>query len=143
MYIFDTDHFSILQRNEDNLEKSKLIQKLREINESKLSVTVITYQEQIQGWIGYINKAKNNLDKQLVGYRGLREQLTRYCNISVLDFDESAAIEFQILKKQYRRIGTMDLKIAAIALSLNAILLTRNIKDFGQIENLEIDDWTR
>jgi tRNA(fMet)-specific endonuclease VapC len=36
----------------------------------------------------------------------------------------------------------MDLKIAAIALSHQATLLTHNLKDFGQIENLHVEDWT-
>lgn len=36
----------------------------------------------------------------------------------------------------------MDLKIAAIAIANNAILLTRNLKDFGQIEELQAEDWT-
>jgi hypothetical protein len=36
----------------------------------------------------------------------------------------------------------MDLKIAAIAIAKQALLLTRNTKDFGQIQNLAIEDWT-
>ena len=39
-------------------------------------------------------------------------------------------------------IGNMDLKIAAVALTNNAILLTRNVSDFGQIVELRIEDWT-
>jgi tRNA(fMet)-specific endonuclease VapC len=36
----------------------------------------------------------------------------------------------------------MDLKIAAIALTQDATILTRNQKDFGQILNLKIEDWS-
>jgi tRNA(fMet)-specific endonuclease VapC len=45
------------------------------------------------------------------------------------------------LKKQYRRLGTMDLRIAATALSLDSILVTRNRKDFAQITELNIENW--
>jgi predicted nucleic acid-binding protein len=48
----------------------------------------------------------------------------------------------QDLRRTYPRLGTMDLKIASIALVHRATLLTRNTKDFGQIKNLVIEDWT-
>jgi tRNA(fMet)-specific endonuclease VapC len=36
----------------------------------------------------------------------------------------------------------MDLKIATVALAHNAILITRNTRDFGAIANLHIEDWS-
>lgn len=40
------------------------------------------------------------------------------------------------------RIGTMDLKIAAIALANDATLLSRNLRDFGKVPGLRVEDWT-
>jgi tRNA(fMet)-specific endonuclease VapC len=40
-------------------------------------------------------------------------------------------------------VGTMDLKIAAIALSRNATLLSANLADFRQVPRLKVLDWTR
>ncbi|MGD9563754.1 MAG: type II toxin-antitoxin system VapC family toxin [Pyrinomonadaceae bacterium] len=37
----------------------------------------------------------------------------------------------------------MDLKIASIAIAQNAILVSRNLKDFEDIPNLVVNDWTR
>jgi tRNA(fMet)-specific endonuclease VapC len=62
--------------------------------------------------------------------------------ISVIEFDEKSATEFQRLKKLYPRLGSMDLKIAAIAIANDAILLTHNLTDFGQIQELRAEDWT-
>jgi tRNA(fMet)-specific endonuclease VapC len=42
----------------------------------------------------------------------------------------------------HRRIGAMDLRIAAIAITQNAILLTQNLKDFTDIQDLKVEDWS-
>jgi tRNA(fMet)-specific endonuclease VapC len=53
----------------------------------------------------------------------------------------SSDYEHQQLRKRYPRLGNMDLKIAAIALTQSATLLTRNYIDFGQIDGLAIENW--
>jgi tRNA(fMet)-specific endonuclease VapC len=35
----------------------------------------------------------------------------------------------------------MDLKIAAIALTRDATVLTRNLKDFSRVPGLRVEDW--
>lgn len=60
MYILDTDHLSILERNGKDAEFLKL--RLKNINPQEISVTIITYQEQLQGWLSLINKS-NNIDE--------------------------------------------------------------------------------
>ncbi len=95
----------------------------------------------MRGWLSYIAKAKT-VEQQVEPYKQLKQQLTNYCTIPILEFDEQAAQEFQRLRKAYPRLGTMDLKIASIALVNKAVLLTRNSADFGQIAGLSIENWT-
>lgn len=59
-----------------------------------------------------------------------------------LPFDETAANIFDELRVQKIRIGTNDLAIAAITLSVSGILITRNIVDFQRVPNLSLEDWT-
>lgn len=47
------------------------------------------------------------------------------------------------LRKIHRRLGAMDLRIAAIALAQNAKLISRNLKDFRPIVGLQVEDWTK
>jgi tRNA(fMet)-specific endonuclease VapC len=68
--------------------------------------------------------------------------LDNYRQIPILDFDEAASIEYQRLQRARIRIGTMDLKIAAIALVSGAMLLSRNESDFEKVPGLVIEDWT-
>jgi tRNA(fMet)-specific endonuclease VapC len=102
---------------------------------------VFSYEEQTRGWLSYLTKART-VEGQVEAYKQLKRQLTNYCAIPILEFDEQAAQEFQRFKALYPRLGTMDLKIAAIALVNQAILLTRNSADFGQIVGLRTEDWT-
>lgn len=59
-----------------------------------------------------------------------------------LPFDEVASLLFDQLRAQKIRIGTNDLAIAAITLSVGGILVTRNITDFQRIPGLVLEDWT-
>jgi len=141
MIILYTDCLSLLNR-ERLLESSKLRQKLEQFSPDELFTTIITFEEQMRGWMAFIAKAKT-IEQQIYAYERLHRSLEAYRNTAVLDFDENAAKVFQDLKSQKIRIGVMDLKIASIAISRKAILVSRNLKDYEQVPNLVVNDWTR
>jgi tRNA(fMet)-specific endonuclease VapC len=60
-----------------------------------------------------------------------------------LPFDVVAATIFDRLRAQKIRIGTNDLAIAAITLSVKGILVTRNAVDFRRVPDLIFEDWLR
>ncbi|MCP4106391.1 MAG: type II toxin-antitoxin system VapC family toxin [Desulfobacteraceae bacterium] len=59
-----------------------------------------------------------------------------------MKYDSGAEAYFQTLCKRKIRIGTQDLKIAAIALNHDATVVTRNKRDFERIPSLKIEDWS-
>ena len=59
----------------------------------------------------------------------------------IIRFDENAAERFRRLRQQRVRIGTLDLKIASIALEQDAVLLSANARDFNQVPGLHVEDW--
>jgi tRNA(fMet)-specific endonuclease VapC len=59
----------------------------------------------------------------------------------MLHFDVQSANIFKALRAQKVRIGTQDLKIAAIAPANDALLLSANLRDFQQVPNLRVEDW--
>jgi tRNA(fMet)-specific endonuclease VapC len=139
MYILDTDHLSVLERK--GASAQPLLQRMMAIDPAQISTTIISYEEQMRGWLSYIAKAQTE-DKQVEAYKQLKNQLMNYCTIPVIEFDLDAVREFDRLRKAYLRLGKMDLKIAAITIVNRSILLTRNSLDFGQIAGLSIEDWT-
>ncbi|WP_449418617.1 type II toxin-antitoxin system VapC family toxin [Phormidium nigroviride] len=140
MYLLDTDHLTILERGGQYAQT--LVARLSSINPNEVvATTIITYEEQTRGWLSYMGTSRS-LEAQVEAYRQLQQHLTNFRNIPVIGFETAAASTFKSLKKTYPRLGSMDLKIAAIAIANNATLLTRNLSDFSQIKGLKIEDWT-
>jgi tRNA(fMet)-specific endonuclease VapC len=138
LYVLDTDHLSLLQR--DGVAGRNIMKRLQR-ERVDFMATVVSYEEQTRGWMGHMAKAKN-LAQQVEAYDRLRQHAINYCNIPLLAFDTAAAQENQRLRKLYPRLGGMDLKIAAIVLTQNATLLSRNHVDFGKIIGLRLEDWS-
>jgi tRNA(fMet)-specific endonuclease VapC len=140
MVVLDTDHLSLLERRESEASRN-LQARLDLLDAGSWATTIVTYEEQTRGWLAYMGRAKT-MAQEIDAYARLRTHLQSYRYIVLLDFDERAAIEFQRLRRSRIRIGTMDLKIAAIVLTLDATLLTTNLSDFRKIPGLKIADWT-
>jgi tRNA(fMet)-specific endonuclease VapC len=138
MYLLDTDHLSLVQRG--GSEGQAILLRLR-VSGVTFGTTIVTYEEQLRGWLEHLAKAKN-LERQVVAYQLLLRHTRNYRVIDVVAFDSVAAQEFSRLRKAYPRLGAMDLKIAAIVLTCGATLLTRNQSDFGQVEGLKAEDWS-
>ena len=141
MIILDTDCVSLLQR-ENILRGSRLQENLDRFPTEEIFTTIITFEEQMRGWLSFVAKSKT-LEQQVYAYERLHAFLNNFRQSLVLDFDEKAAEIFKNLKSQKIRIGTMDLKIASISIANDAILISRNLADFEQIPNLSAKNWTR
>lgn len=66
-------------------------------------------------------------------------------NLTIADWSKEAAKHYgairAVLKRQGALIGNNDLLIAAHARSLNAILVTNNVREFNRVPNLTIENW--
>jgi tRNA(fMet)-specific endonuclease VapC len=142
MYILDTDHLSLLERA-DSREAHQIRYRLDHFlsPSDEIVTTIVTFEEEMRGWMARLAKSKS-LSQQVENYQRLNRLLDNYRNIIVLEFDEKSALQFQSLFKARIRIGTMDLKIAAIALAHDATLLSRNLRDFSKVPGLKVEDWS-
>ena len=140
MFVLDTDHIAILQW-QTQPEYSRLQQRMQRHSPADLYYTIASFHEQVMGANTFINQAHSAQGVQK-GYQILEKIQNDYAQMQVLPFDHGASSAFDSLRSQKVRIGTMDLRIAAIALSRNMIVLTRNLADFGRVPGLQVQDWT-
>lgn len=140
MRIVDTDVLTIWQRA-SGLEYDRLKARITAYGQG-LYVTIVSFEEQMKGWLAYAAKAKEP-EQYVVAAGRLHALLADFCDRNVLDFDDRAAAEFRRLKAMKVRIGTPDLRIAAITLANRATLVTRNLRDFRKVPGLRAEDWTR
>ena len=138
MYLLDTDYLSLIQRG--GIQGRSILLRLTETT-TPFATTIITYEEQTRGWLDRLSRAKTSTE-QVNAYQRLQQHTVHYRDINVITFDIAAAQEYGQIRKAYPRLGKMDLRIAAIALTQRATVLTRNYKDFGQITNLKTEDWS-
>ncbi len=139
IYLLDTNHMSILERRSPALHR--LESRISAVPQDDIATTIINYEEQTRGWLAISAQARTQ-EMQIAAYVRLKRHLDIYCRIAVIPYDEKAAHAFERLKQAKIRIGTMDLKIAAIALANDATLLTRNLADFDKVPDLKAEDWS-
>ncbi len=135
-YILDTDHLSLHQRGHETLKAHLYL-----IPPEHISITIVTAEELIRGRLAKVRKAITS-DDRIKAYYWLSATFDYLSNFNILSYTAQAESYFQTFLERKIRIGTQDLKIAAIALSQNAVLVTRNLRHFEQISSLQLEDWS-
>jgi tRNA(fMet)-specific endonuclease VapC len=140
MILIDTDHATFLKYPESDRGR-RFINRLERLPKSELvAVAIVTVEERMRGWLAVIAKEKTAL-RQVAGYRELAKLFDFYQEFEIVPFDEPAARRFDELRAQRLRLGTMDLKIAAITLVNGALLLSANQRDFERVQGLRVENW--
>jgi tRNA(fMet)-specific endonuclease VapC len=141
IYILDTDILSLLA-HKDAPEAPRIRRRIAELPARDTVVTtIINYEEQMRGWMAALSRAKSPKSEVAV-YARLLQHLLTFRRIIVLEYDDTAAVRAENVRRQHRpSIGSMDLKIASIALAHDAVLITRNMADFRKIPGLRVEDW--
>ena len=135
-FILDTDHITLYQAAHPIVQR-----RVNALDDTRLFVTIVSYQEQTAGWLAQIQRAQTPI-KTVRAYQWLQDTLNYFARQQVLSFDETAALYMQQFQQQRIRVGTRDLRIAAIALANNCTVVTRNRRDFERVPGLSVVDWS-
>jgi len=134
-YVLDTDTVSAFQyRNRD------VVARVRAQPDSEIFVTIVTLQEQMAGQLSVLNRQLKP-DALITAYDELLRTSAFYGTANVLRYDAAAARIENDLRKNLRRMGTFDRRIAAITLAHGHTLVTRNTVDFRGVPALGLEDW--
>ncbi len=130
MYMLDTDTCIYVLKNRSD----RLRHKFKAIK--NICISSITYAELCFGI--------ENGDPSMKKIRW--EQLELFTRRLLIDpLDEDAARHYgyirALLKKQGTPIGNNDLLISAHARSMNAVLVTNNLREFQRVPDLSVENW--
>jgi tRNA(fMet)-specific endonuclease VapC len=140
MIILDTDHVTALKYPE-HPRAEKLTEKLGSLPAGEpIGLSIITVEEQMRGWLAAVAKERQS-HRQVMAYRELQRLFEYFRLFQIIAFDEPCATQFDLLRTERIRIGTMDLKIAATALVHNSLLLSANLRHFQRVPGLRVENW--
>lgn len=137
MLVLDTDHLTELDRGV--AASDRLTQRLSAAGD-EAAITIISVEEQLRGWLAQIGRLQDP-HRQITPFRRLQQRVASFAAWTVLPWTQETAEIFVRLRASGVRIGGMDLKIASIALSHGALLLTRNLRHFEKVPGLRAEDW--
>jgi tRNA(fMet)-specific endonuclease VapC len=139
LWLLDTDSLSLLERG--NL---KIQERLRQVNAESVAISIVTAEEKMKGRLAAINSLSGieRIDRLAIAYRDLQSSIEDLQALPIVPFSELAKNRYRDLLQQKIRVGSHDLRIAAIVLSVDGILVTRNRRDFERVPGLQLDDWS-
>lgn len=111
-----------------------VIERFRQTEISQIGISSITLSELLYG-VSKSSKPEQN-----------KMALTQFiAPMEIMPYDDEASQYYGDLRTHLERqgtpIGSLDMLIAAHALSLDCTLITNNEKEFIRIPNLKIDNW--
>lgn len=119
-----------------NHKPSDVYEKFKTLENSKIAISVITYGELLYGInkSAYFKKSKLNLDifTSVAKVLPMNEKVAYYYGEIRCD-----------LSKKGQIIGNNDLWIAAHAKSINAVLISNNLKEFNRVKGLKVENWVK
>jgi predicted nucleic acid-binding protein len=131
VFCFDTDVLSALVQPRPPLD---LVRRVARLPAEQQCTTAVTLGELLYGVARQGDPALTTRVRELVESAGL-----------VLPFDAAAAEVYGPLRTELKaagqRLAEADLRIASIALSRDAVLVTGNVRHFGRVPQLTVENW--
>lgn len=136
-YLLDTDTVSPFQHGHPDVCAA-----VAEHSPTEVAITVLTVEEQLSGWYKELRRATEPQTLAAV-YLRMANTVQFYSCLPIFSLTEAAIRRCEDLTRQKLKVRKTDLRIAAIVLEMNAVIVTRNMRDFKRVPGLAIEDWSK
>jgi tRNA(fMet)-specific endonuclease VapC len=136
---FDTDVLTELFAG-----NATLLLRLDAIDADKRGIPVVAAAEIVRGWLAAVRQAETGKGRMSLEYAlgRFQQSLVNMAPFALLPYTTAAHALVEQWRKAKIRVGTNDMRIAAICIAHGATLITRNARDYAQIPGLTFDVWT-
>lgn len=138
MIAFDADVLSDIWSGDPELTR-----RAAEIPVYEQGVPVVVVEEMLRGRLNSIRQAEAGKSKLSIErtYELLEATLDAFKQVLILSYSSQAQALYESWRQQKISVGTHDLRIAAICVSHDMRLVTRNQRDFAQVPGLDFEIW--
>lgn len=138
MTAFDTDVLTEIFLGDQNY-----LQRLQSIIPSERAIPIVAAEEVLRGRLNIVRKAQSGKARISLdyAYKLFQIALVDINDYAILPYNTKADQEYAKLRLLKLKIGTQDLRIAAVCLVHQAKLISRNARDYVQIPNLDLEIW--
>ena len=138
MITFDADIFSELFFGTAEYARRALA-----IPREHQSLPIVAVEEVMRGRLSAVRRAETGKGRPTLerAYTLLKNSIEYVNAFQILPYTAAAEQLFQSWRANKIRIGTHDLRIAAIAVAHGATLVSRNRRDFDLVPNLHVEYW--
>ena len=109
-WLLDTDHISLHERGHPALRR-----RMEAVSPAEVAVTAVTVEEALRGRLAVLAR-KLSGELRVKAYQKLVETVQFFSTVPIVAFSGSCERKYQELRKLRIRVGSRDLRIAAIAL---------------------------
>jgi tRNA(fMet)-specific endonuclease VapC len=137
--LLDSNHLVVLMYPE-SAQYGRLVNRMQSSEDQRFALPIVALEEQLRGWLAVIHQATEGR-QQVEAYHRLAGLFEFFADWEIIRFDNAASGVFDGLRRQKVRVGTMALRLAAIALVQDALLVTADLDDFRRVPRLKVENW--
>lgn len=135
-YVLDSNSLTLLK-----YKQPQLLDAVKRHDEDVIAVTSVSIDEYLTGWYAKYRRVRT-LQQKAIASQGLAEAIVGLKQFQIWPETEKSLLQADRLVKSKLNIGKMDIRIATIALELDATVVTNNIRDFSRVRGLKVEDWS-